>query len=461
MSIVSRRLLAALRSLCVLIVALHLLAAHLPEESAWGVWPYTTLASPWRWLLALLALLSCLPYPSSAELRHRISSIVPGLPQRKSLLFALIAVAFAPLFWLGRIVHTRWGDAYILVNAIPHPDARLTYNWQAPLDIFLHAKTWALGQKLFGWEDAMPAYWVLSTVAGVGFIFILCWLADALGRDRTEKMLLFGLVASLGTMQLFFGYIESYTYISVGILAYLWLALRAQRGEVDLLWPASVLALSHGFHPSTLVLQPSLWLLTWGLWRQGRVRGTSGLLRTIGPSFLVGLAVLALMQAGGHGIDAFLGEDFPGGGDHRWLVPLLRTSTRWEHYTMFSWGHLLDILNQQSLAAPVVLPTLLLITVLARRRLTWRDRSLHFLLLAAACYLLLTLVWNPDYGGRRDWDLFAPASLPLAVLSATLLSRALPERVALRGAAAPLVATQVMHTAAWVIHNTQPWFWPQ
>ena len=506
MSAVSRRLLMAMRLLCLILVTLHLLAPLLPEEQAWGLWPYTYLPPLWRWVFALLALLACLPLRlriadcglrtanGKSQITHhglrvlsRFRSPIPYplslVPRR--LLFALVALAFAPLFWLGRIVHTRWGDAYILVNAIPHPDARLAYNWQAPLDIFLHAKLWALGHHLFGWADAMPAYWVLSSVAGVGFIFVLCWLADALGRNRTEKLLIFGLVASLGTMQLFFGYVESYTIICVGILAYLWLALRGLRGEVDVVWPASVLALTHGFHPSTLVLQPSLWVLGWTLWKQGEVRQAAtdppaeavpsrrqaadkvSALRALQigckvllPSLIVGVGVLALMEAGGHGLEAFLGEDFPGGGDHRWLVPLLRTTTRWERYTMFSWPHLLDVVNEQLLTAPVALPALLLIWLLARRRLDGGDRALRFLLLAAGGYLFLTLVWNPDYGGRRDWDLFAPASLPLTLLAAYVLPQALPERAALRAAAWMLVAVQVMHSAAWVYQNTQPWFWP-
>jgi len=479
-SAVSRRLLSALRLLCLILVALHLLTPLLPEEQAWGLWPYTYLPPLWRGLLALFALLSLLPvFPRFHASRFtlyvsrftfyvsrftfyvsRFTFYVSRCPIPRRLLFALVALAFAPLFWLGRIVHTRWGDAYILVHAIPHPDVRLTYNWQAPLDIFLHARFWALGHRLLGWADAMPAYWVLSTVAGVGFIFVLCHLADALGRNLTEKLLTFGLVASLGTMQLFFGYVESYTFICLGILATLWLARRCLRGETDVVWPAAVLALTHAFHPSTLVLQPSLWFLGWTLWRQGKVRGTEAVLRVLLPSLAVGLGLLALMEAGGHGLEAFLGQDFPGGGDRRWLVPLLRTTTRWEHYTLFSGAHLLDVVNEQLLTAPVVLPTLLLVAALARRRLQWDDPTLRFLLLAAGGYLFLTLVWNPDYGGRRDWDLFAPASLPLTVLAAYLLPRALPEQAALRAAGWMLIAVQVMHSAAWVYQNTRPWAWP-
>jgi hypothetical protein len=298
-------------------------------------------------------------------------------------------------------------------------------------------------------------------VAGVGFIFVLCQLAYWIGSSRTEKLLVFGLVASLGTMQLFFGYIESYTIICLGILAYLWLALRSLRGEASVWLPASVLALTHAFHPSTLVLQPSLWYVGWAEWRRGHVRGMSALVKVVVPSLLAAVVVLALMEAGGHGLDAFLTVDFPGGGDHRWFVPLLRTTTRWEHYTMFSRAHLLDIVNEQLLTAPVILPALILVWVLARRRVTWSERRVRFLLLAAGCYLLLTLVWNPDYGGRRDWDLFAPSALPLTLLAGYLLPRALPEAAALRSATIALVATQMMHTVAWIVQNTQPWFWPK
>jgi hypothetical protein len=485
-SATTRRLTTGLQTLAVLLVALYLAAPWLPEQQAWGVWPYTYLPAMWRWLLALLALLIVVATPAlraaRAALQRRgklprnrapsrlgaVSSLLARrLGARRWLLYAVVSLASGLLFWMGRIVHTRWGDAYILVNAIPHPEVRLTYNWQAPLDIFLHAKVWMWGNRLFGWPDAMPAYWVLSSLAGVVFVFLLFLLADLVGRSLVEKALTFGLVASLGTMQLFFGYIESYTLICVGILLYLWLAIRALRGEVDLWRPAIVLALTHAFHPSTLVLQPSLWYMGWVLWKQHRLRGPAAVGKVLVPSVVVALGVLALMQSGGHGLEAFLGEDFPGGGDHRWLVPLLSTTTRWEHYTMFSWAHLLDIVNQELLSAPVVLPSLILMAVFAHNRLRGRDREMRFLLLAAGCYLLLTLVWNPDYGGQRDWDLFSPASLPLAVLLAYLLPRALREpepapqtHPALIDVTVGLIAVQVIHTAAWVYQNTRPWFWP-
>ncbi|MCK4473358.1 MAG: hypothetical protein KAW49_16370, partial [Anaerolineae bacterium] len=61
MSGVSRRLLASVRLLCLILIALHLLTPLLPEEHAWGLWPYTYLPPLCRALLALFALLACLP----------------------------------------------------------------------------------------------------------------------------------------------------------------------------------------------------------------------------------------------------------------------------------------------------------------------------------------------------------------------------------------------------------------
>jgi 4-amino-4-deoxy-L-arabinose transferase-like glycosyltransferase len=74
----------------------------------------------------------------------------------------------------------------------------------------------------------------------------------------------------------------------------------------------------------------------------------------------------------------------------------------------------------------------------------------------AGFYLLLTLTWNADYGGQKDWDLFSPAALPAALLLAWALPRALPERSALRAAGFAVVVTQGVNLLTWVWRNTLP-----
>jgi len=179
-----------------------------------------------------------------------------------------------------------------------------------------------------------------------------------------------------------------------------------------------------------------------------------------------------LMEAGGHGIQALLGEDAPGGGDHRWFVPLTQTATRWERYTMFSWGHFLDWTNEQLLVAPFSLALVLIALTTRAGRRTLRGPAGRFLAVAALNYLLFISVWNPDYGGRRDWDLFAPAALPLTLLAAYLW-RGMAEpagkpsgdmpvlsQAELAEAALMVAGVSAIFTAAWVYSNTIPWSWP-
>jgi hypothetical protein len=421
-----------------------------------------------RWFLAATAAAAALfgdrlRFPSGLD-RLKLGSAWVRL--------AVAALCAIP-FYLLRVQHLRWGDAKVLIQAIPHPDFKLTYVWQAPLDVFIHAKGWALGNQLFGWPDPRPVYWILSTAAGVAFVWVLLGLARWLGRNRAERALVVGLVITLGTMVLFFGYIENYTFMTLGVLIYIWLALLALRGETSLVWAAVALAITNAFHPSTIILIPTLLYTGFLTARAGRPVSESnrpawhvgqryprsvwsGLASILVPYALVLAGVGALMTVGGHGIDALLGADAPGGGDRRWFVPLIRATTKFEHYTMFSLGHLQDIVNEQLLVAPAIWPGLILVATFAWRRLPLRDPAFRLLATMAACYLLLSLVWNPDYGGQRDWDLFAPAAIPAAILLAYALPRALPEAKALAGAGWALVAAQGFHLIAWIYQNSLP-----
>lgn len=467
----SPQILVCLRAIALAVILLHGLAPFWGEPYAWGVWSVTYLPTSIRWVLVGLAALVCWP-----PITRRIATwldCLSGCPPIPHLPLLLGLISLIP-FWLFRLAHTRWGDAYILSQAIAHPEVRLTYNWQAPLTVYLHAQLWALGHQLWGWADAMPAYALTSTLAGGAFVYVLARLSAELstppamggealsGARRAWPLLTFGLVITLGTIQLFFGYVENYTLMSLGMTVYLWLAWRCLQERLTPVWPAMALAITHALHPSTVVLAPSLVYLGWA-WarrRAGTGRGLTATWQIALPMIAVAGGVIALMESGGHGLAYLVGEDRPGGGDGRWLVPLWKTTTRWEHYTMFSWGHLLDIVNEQLLSAPVVLPALICLAIWAWPQMRHGTAWTHLLCLASGAYLLFIWTWNPDYGGQRDWDLFAPAAIPLALLLADRLAAVLPDREALLQAGVVCIAAQAMHTIAWVYQNTLPWSWP-
>ncbi len=456
-------LLSAVRLWGLVLLTLHLAAFQWPEEMAWSLWPYTFL-SPWLgWALALLAGTLVMPPVSHAVARglHRLWLAWPAKHARQRW-FGLVALLSGLLFWLARLRHLKWGDSYLLSVALSYPDLelRVIYNWQAPLTVFLHQRLWQFAaDPLLNWP-VENVYAALSIICGIIFVYVLLTFLAQLGRNSLETAVLAGLILTTGSMQLFFGYVENYTIISLGLLVTMFLAWRALRAEIKPVWPVLALSLTNGFHPSTVFLWPGMWLLVGLCWRRGRVSLLGGLLQIILPPLLVGGGVFVLMEYGGHGLSALLGVDQPGGGDAIWFVPLFETTTRWQHYTMFSVAHLLDWSNVHLLISPFGLPLLAMILVTIRRfqltifeRVEDKDYG-YFLGITTALYLLFTWLWNPDYGGRKDWDLFAPAAFVYTLLAGYLLVRTLPNREKLRASGLFLIVVSLLHTGAWIFTNT-------
>jgi hypothetical protein len=448
-----------------IVLTLHLAAYQLPEETFWSVWPYTFLPAWLGWSLALLVGALTLP-PVNQTIANALERLWRAWPAKhaRKRWFALIALLAGLLFWLARLGHLRWGDSYMLSVALAYPDLelRVVYNWQAPLTVFLHQRLWQfVAEPLLGWP-VEQVYAAVSIICGMIFVYVLLNFVTRLGRTGLEAAALAGLLLSTGSMQLFFGYVENYTIVSLGLLATLFLAWQSLHGDLRPLWPVLAFSLTNAFHPSTVFLWPGLWLLAWLCWRRGYVSGRGIALQTILPPLLVGGMVLLLMASGGHGLSALLGVDRPGGGDGLWFVPLFETTTRWQHYTMFSTAHLLDWLNIHLLISPFGLPIILLTLWTGYRfRLTLFERHTerdyaYFLGVTAAMYLLLTWLWNPDYGGRKDWDLFAPSAFVYTLLAGYLLVHTLTRPEKLRVAALFVVAVCWLHTGAWIFANTQP-----
>jgi hypothetical protein len=407
----------------------------------------------------------------------------------KQLWFAAIAIGMAVPFWLFRIRHQLWGDAHFIVKALSYagPDRPVwtIYNWQSPLSIYIHAQLWFLLNPVLG-VGVDTLYAITSILSGIGFVYILFLLADSLGRNWAEKAIIFGLVITTGSMQLFFGYVENYTVISLGLTLTLYLGVRCLGGEMSLIWPSLALSVTNAFHPSTIVLWPAMGYVGWQVaGRRFSVRAKAFEWAKLAlPPILVFAGLAVLMTAGGHGPGAMLVDDRPGGADGIPFVPLFRVTTEWQHYTMFSLDHLLDWANEHFLISPFGLPLLLLalVTGIISR---WKSggssqedgqspdglRSAHddsgvtvFLTIASLAYLLLTFVWNADYGGRRDWDLFAPSAFVYTLLAAYLLARQLGDRpqspeskCTLARVARLLIAASALHTIVWIYYNTISW----
>jgi len=457
------------------LLTLHLAAPFLPVETTWSVWPYTFLPSWIGWILALMVGLLIIPpinkaigYGYGTLLGWGYRGAIPlkvGVRKTQLLFAGVVALLLGIVFYIARLQHLKWGDSYLLTIILSYPDLeeRVIYNWQAPLTVLLHQRLWQfIANPLWGWDVGQVYAWV-SIIIGVGFVFILLMFMHHLARNRLDYAILTGLMLTTGSMQLFFGYVENYVIISLCLLITMWLSWLALHHQLPLFWPIVGLSITNAFHPSTVFIWPGMLLLSWLCYRRGYVKLADGLVQTIVPPLLIGGLIFAIMEMGGHGFTALTGVDKPGGGDGIWFVPLFETVNEWQRYTMFSPAHIIDWVNIHLLISPMGLPIIIMITLHSLLCSTRIQHLLHlpdteadfvaYLGVTSFCYLLFTFVWNADYGGQHDWDLFAPSAWSYTLLAGFLLVRALSNQTLLRQTGIFTVAVSLLHLVAWVWTN--------
>jgi len=278
---------------------------------------------------------------------------------------------------------------------------------------------------------------LLPIFCGVIAGALLWGIASEIVPRGGPRAIALAVLATMGIVQLYFGYIESYPSVSVAMLLYLWLGLRHMRGADHPIWCGIALALAIAFHLSCLFLVPSFLFL---VLREKR-------------SWLERAALAALPAAGAAALLILLG--YP---PSRWLGAFNIAARAVEsgheaalfakQYGVFSLDHAWDLLNAILLALPV--PAILLLAALAggaaRNRKTSgapareasapegapADPATIFLAIAALPGLLLAAALVLPVAPAQDWDLTAILLLPLAILGVKA-GFSIP-RLSLRGA---------------------------
>ena len=319
---------------------------------------------------------------------------------------------------------------------VPAIGAHVTHDemWE----LYLHSRFWDHAQRLWGWSVPM-SYQVLSSLAGGIFVFLLL-----LSQYRRDSGFLFvaGILAG-GYMQLFFGDVENYTLTSVLIFAYLWAGILFLEEEITVVWPSGLLALAMMFHLLSGWLLPSLLYLYW-----------LALKRKAHKTASIGLFLSALIVAGTLMFFHFNGLP---------IEDLFNNSN-----ISAQGGSIVEMLSEPSLNLYwqltnllfLLFPALLFFVPLllyGRIRLTPTNT---FLLIATVFMLIFMAVWKPGLGVYGDWNLFAPSSIPLAILfwiNFLKLDRLKYKKHIFWG----IVLTAAIHSYAWIISNHYYLVWSQ
>ncbi len=419
-----------------------------------------------RWLVTMIGIIACIP--SVARIFFKTLKKIPSLNPSKGLKridrriwYGLISLTSFGPFWLLRSKTHFLGDGYLLISSLnigsPLSSRRHLYSY---INKFLHT--------ISGWDAAITCA-LISCFCGTLFVFGVLLLGDFFTKDNLKRILVWGLLLSMGGMELFFGYVEVYSLLVVGIVYYLLFSLYYLNRKCCLVIPAMALTVTFFAHDSAICLFPSLLylflLMGKNTFRKDDTQGISKralLITSVSISiyvFFYGLLTLLYR----HSQATLAGKIYKGLGpmslpwNKLWLfftglMPLKGNPLTGNH-GMFSFVHLSNIINEHILIAPIGLALCGLMLMIVDWRKILRNQVALFLGIASVLYFLLSLTYNPLNGASRDWDVFTPAGLLYTLLAIYLLTKNLHNRRSLRYLTVILVLTSILLSIPWIVVN--------
>jgi hypothetical protein len=418
-------------------------ASFLPEERLWGVNHLAFYSPRVRVVVLCVSGLFLVPPLATATWRALIWALRPffrGLEDGANAL-ALSGVISFVIFAAFRSSTRLLGDGHFIITNIE----TAAYDGLGAVGFFEQV---ALGERIYpateflnflaSWTaarfGASPAggVWILGCVIGavvvVGFLFVI---RGANWSDST-KLAVAALALFTGAGELFFGYIEHYTPAFALGAFYVLTATRALRGTGRVRIPGLVLLAGTLFHVQSLLLAPSyLWLVVWS------TVGKRNPLRS--RQLVVVVGVLTVAGAVAAGLTPALRRFF--------LPPVGGVGA----YGLFSGTHLLDVAN----GILLLCPAWLLFAALAIHRFAVPGREIAsrqrifdaFGWSLAVPALLFLLMFRPESGMARNWDVYCLTVFGLAVPGLSALVQYTNHRSS-RNPPAAIVAPAVVLCAA-------------
>ena len=451
--------------------ALVAASAFLPGARLWGINHIAFLPLPAR--IAILALIALAFVPPVARALYRAALAgaerFAAKRRRQNLVIALVVVALASTatFYIFRSATNLLGDGQLIVQSFEAAEEGHDQVIMRNAHAIVTEENIAPGATLLYYgaiktlkplkRQPVDSMRILNCVLGGLFVFFTLFAASGRFMAPDSRVWLVILTLFSSSMLLFFGYIENYTAPFFFLLLYVIAGFRGLHRMASPWLAAIPLLCAIYSHVQCVLFVPSFVYLI--LWTKMRGRRELLLRRWMTVFTLSTIGVVA-------GVTLYAPI-------RRFYVPLGFSN---QAYALFSPDHLMDVANELLILLPI-LPATIALAWAGRRaeRAGGRDpiresRALKnpsawfshpaewqfvaTILVPCTIYMVL---FHPEIGMARDWDLFAMMStavIPLVLLIVNRYARvtgATPDTMA-RFAAPALLVVMVLG-ASWVAVN--------
>ena len=387
----------------VLVISVVLLLPHGRGLTFWGTALWSGIGFPWNVTVLLGGLLPWGFLAVTGRDRLRIGWLEP---LRRP---PVAAAAALGLTWLLR-ERRVWGDGWVTQLILEGRFAQGpfgSYFWKEPLDRLLAVIATRIAEGVGA--GALEAVAFTSCLAGAW----TAWLLARAGRRGQLSGWEAGAIWTAGAATLFFGHVENYTWVTAALVGFLLCALETEGGGRRTAATGLFAGLAVAFHPlAAFQVLPVLAVLFYRAVRDGARSGwLPAAARLGGGAMVVPMSMLIFAVV--------MGIEMPRLGLNRFAED---TAVLLGIDQAFSWNNLFSFVNRVVLiGSPGI--GLALLAAATRRRDT-RPGSVVLLAALGGAAVHLVFLNGKIEPVVLDWDLYAPAYVPLALIAGRCLSRA-------------------------------------
>jgi hypothetical protein len=410
-------------------VALVFICSFFPRDWNWGfsLLAFFPIGIRIIWLvLASLVLISKTRKIVFKQFKILLSRIQLFSPYIRVLLFVIVLCAIC---WMFPVRFYQLGDGSGTLTALQKTAAEIKETGTQDISSVIstvQSNNWYIRQPFVGYlhsylfavlnipqtGDVQLMFRMIGIFIFLCTVLLLHFFFRKLDWSLSEKILLGSILVFSGCSVFFFGYIESYTVFYFAILLYLVSGWLAAEGKMHFVIAGLSFIVMVGFHFASIFFLPSFVFLFVIVFLKRKTEAFVSL------GIMVSILLISFLISGKSFQDIFQVFNQQ---EHSSLLPFFTNKENYFPYTIFSFPHFIDIVNEHLLVIPFIGIIVVLFFVVFWKMVEWKNHLLFFLLITSASGFLFTFVGNFELGYARDWDVVSVFLLPLVFLAIYLL----------------------------------------